>query len=49
VLLGLLAFMAVSATAWLSRRTHFYAIAAEERRAALAQAGGRRARGSCAA
>ena len=38
VLLGLLALTAAAATAWLSRRTHFYALAAEERRAALAQA-----------
>ena len=38
VLLGLLALAAAAATAWLSRRTHLYALAAEERRAALAQA-----------
>ena len=38
VLLGLLALTAAATTAWLSRRTHFYALAAEERRAALAQA-----------
>ena len=44
VLLGLLALMAASATAWLSRRTHFYAIAAEERRAALARAVAARSR-----
>ena len=38
VLLGLLALAAVAATAWLSRRTHTYALAAEERRAELARA-----------
>jgi signal transduction histidine kinase len=38
VLLGLLALAAAATTAWLSRRTHFYALAAEERRAALVQA-----------
>jgi signal transduction histidine kinase len=44
VLLGLLALTAAAATAWLSRRTHFYALAAEERRAALAQAVAARSR-----
>jgi signal transduction histidine kinase len=44
VLLGLLALTAAAATSWLSRRTHAYARAAEERRAALAQAVAARSR-----
>ena len=44
VLLGLLALTAAAATSWLARRTHFYAIAAEERRAALAEAVAARSR-----
>jgi signal transduction histidine kinase len=44
VLLGVLALTAAAATWWLSRRTHAYARAAEERRAALAEAVAARAR-----
>jgi len=44
VLLGVLALTAAAATWWLSRRTHAYARAAEERRAALAEAVASRAR-----
>jgi signal transduction histidine kinase len=44
VLLGALALTAAAATWWLSRRTHAYARAAEERRAALAEAVASRAR-----
>ncbi|PYP79175.1 MAG: hypothetical protein DMD35_09080 [Gemmatimonadetes bacterium] len=44
VLLGVLALTAAAATGWLSRRTHAYALAAEERRAALADAVAARAR-----
>lgn len=44
VLLGLLALTAAATTAWLARRTHIYALAAEERRAALAQAVAARSR-----
>jgi len=44
VLLGLLALAAAAATSWLARRTHFYALAAEERRAALAEAVAARSR-----
>jgi signal transduction histidine kinase len=44
VLLGLLGLAAAAVTWWLSRRTHTYALAAEERRAALAEAVASRAR-----
>ena len=44
VLLGFLALAAAAVTWWLSRRTHAYARAAEERRAALAEAVASRAR-----
>jgi len=44
VLLGFLALAAAAVTWWLSRRTHAYARAAEERRAALAEAVAARAR-----
>ncbi|MFL5619638.1 MAG: sensor histidine kinase [Gemmatimonadaceae bacterium] len=44
VLLGLLALTAAAATWWLSQRTHTYARAAEERRAALAEVVASRAR-----
>lgn len=43
-LLGLLALAAAGATLWLSRRAHLYALEAEERRAALAEAVASRAR-----
>lgn len=44
VRLGLLGLVAAAVTWWLSRRTHAYAHAAEERRAALAEAVASRAR-----
>jgi signal transduction histidine kinase len=44
VRLGLLGLIAAAVTWWLSRRTHAYAHAAEERRAALAEAVASRAR-----
>jgi signal transduction histidine kinase len=44
VLLGVLALTAAAVTAWLARRTHAYALAAEERRAALAEVVASRAR-----
>ena len=44
VRLGLLGLAAAAVTWWLSRRTHAYALAAEERRAALAEAVASRAR-----